>query len=74
MADLGSPPSPNYYEEDDLDVTDPTPKNIDYQNTKRQKVNVFPFAILYLIHDTVMVILCSRAHFAIAAPSGPDAL
>jgi hypothetical protein len=35
----GSPPSPNYYEEcDDIEVADPTPKNIDYQNSKRQKV------------------------------------
>ena len=34
-----SPPSPNYYEDgDDMDVAEPTPKNIDYQNSKRQKV------------------------------------
>lgn len=33
-----SPPSPNYYEEvDDIEVAEPTPKSIDYQNSKRQK-------------------------------------
>ncbi len=37
--DSMSPPSPNYYEEvDDIDVAEPTPKNIDYQGSKRQKV------------------------------------
>ena len=34
-----SPPSPNYFEEmDDMEFAEPTPKNIDYQNTKRQKI------------------------------------
>lgn len=34
-----SPPSPNYYEEvDEIEVGDPTPKNIDYQGSKRQKI------------------------------------
>ncbi|KAK2168310.1 hypothetical protein LSH36_18g08034, partial [Paralvinella palmiformis] len=35
-----SPPSPNYFDDvdDDVDVSEPTPKSIDYQNTKRQRV------------------------------------
>ena len=38
-----SPPSPGYYDDvDDIDVSEPTPKNIDYQNSKRQKVRPPP--------------------------------
>ena len=35
-----SPPSPNYFEDvdEEVDVNEPTPKSIDYQNTKRQRV------------------------------------
>ena len=38
-----SPPSPNYFEEmEEVDLAEPTPKSIDYQNSKRQKIRPPP--------------------------------
>lgn len=42
-GDSISPPSPNYFEDmEEVDLADPTPKSIDYQNSKRQKVRPPP--------------------------------
>ena len=42
-GDSISPPSPNYFEDlEDVDLVEPTPKSIDYQNSKRQKIRPPP--------------------------------
>ena len=42
-GDSISPPSPNYFEDmEEVDLADPIPKSIDYQNSKRQKVRPPP--------------------------------